>query len=119
MDNLSEKINSLLQDPDTMAQLQSFAAMLGNNVPDGTPAPVPAPPENPTVPSPEMMQTVMKLMPLLQDLRRETPGTQFLHALRPLLSDPRRKRLDGAVRIVQLMNLLPTLQKSGLLNQLL
>ena len=37
-----------------------------------------------------------------------------LRALRPLLSEKRAKKVDDAVRIMQLVQLLPTLKESGL-----
>ena len=126
MENLTEKLNTMLQDPETMSQLQSLAAMLGvPAAPPAKPVQAPATPSQAAeanlhdIISPDMMGTFVKLAPMLRNLRRETPSTQFLHALRPLLSGTRQKKLDDAVRLMQLMNLLPVLQQSGLLNQLI
>ena len=36
-------------------------------------------------------------------------------ALKPLLHEERRRRVDGAVKILRLINLLPALRESGIL----
>ena len=54
------------------------------------------------------------MAPLLGSLREETPGTQLLRALRPLLSPARQERLDQAIRLLQLTRVLPLLKSSGL-----
>lgn len=124
MESITDKINELLQDPETMAQIQSLATMFGNGNQPEQPSVPPASPPSVAPPlgdsmNPELMSMVMKLAPVLSGMRKETPGTHFLQALRPLLSDPRQKKLDSAVKMMQLMSILPTLRQSGLLNQLL
>ena len=61
----------------------------------------------------------MQLRSLFQQIQTETPATALLRALRPLLKEERRHKVDEAVRILHLINLLPLLQQSGLLNHLL
>ncbi len=128
MDAMADKIGAILRDPESVAQLQSLASMLGVNAPDAAPAAesAAAAPSAPPAPAagaaaipPEMMQGMLKLAPVLRDLHRETPDTGLLRALRPLLSAPRQKKLDDAIRIVQLLNILPELQASGVLRGLL
>ena len=62
----------------------------------------------------ELAQSLLRMAPLLGSLREETDGTRLLHALRPLLSPSRRQRLDQALRLMQLMRVLPLLKSSGL-----
>ena len=128
MDAMADKIGAILRDPESVAQLQSLASMLGVNAPDTAPAAesAAAAPSAPPAPAagaaaipPEMMQGMLKLAHVLRDLHRETPDTGLLRALRPLLSAPRQKKLDDAIRIVQLLNILPELQASGVLRGLL
>ena len=69
--------------------------------------------------TPELLQTVSKLAPLLSQVNREDDSTRLLQALRPLLSDRRQKKLDEAVKILQMMRLLPLLKDSGLFSGLL
>ena len=146
MDDLNQQINQILSDPQSMQQLQSMANALGlGSNPQPTP---PAPPANggidasalagvlstlgaanPPAPAPaqpalggvtpELLQTVSRLMPLLSQINREDDSTRLLQALRPLLSEKRQKKLDEAAKILQMMRLMPLLKDSGLFSGLL
>ncbi len=54
-----------------------------------------------------------KLAPMLSQLNREDDSTRLLMALRPLLREERRRKIDEAVKILQLMRLLPMLRDMG------
>ena len=41
--------------------------------------------------SPEMLNTIMKIAPLLGSINQEDDNTRLLHALRPLLKSERQK----------------------------
>ena len=130
MDAMANKINEILQDPESVAQLRSLASMLGGGAsasPPGSDAPAAPPsaaPPSAAPPAsfdgipPDMLQNMMKLVPILRDMRRETPDTGLLRALRPLLSAPRQKKVDDAIRIMQLLNILPELKQTGILHSL-
>ena len=70
--------------------------------------------EQAAAPGGGLAQSPLRMAPLLGSLREETPGTQLLHALRPLLSPARQERLDQAIRLLQLTRVLPLLRSSGL-----
>ena len=135
MDDLTQQINQILSDPQAMQQLQAMAASLGLGAqPQAAPTPAqPAPQPAPdlsgllanlggaTTPapglgglSPEVLQTVGKLAPLLSQVNREDDSTRLLRALRPMLSAARQQKLDEAIKILQMMRLLPLLKNSGL-----
>lgn len=125
MDAMANKINEILQDPENVAQLRSLASMLGGGAsasPPGSDAPAAPPSAAPPASfdgiPPDMLQNMMKLVPILRDMRRETPDTGLLRALRPLLSAPRQKKVDDAIRIMQLLNILPELKQTGILHSL-
>lgn len=69
--------------------------------------------------TPEMMQMAAKMAPLFSQVNREDDSTRLLHALRPLLSQSRQKKLDEAIKILQMMRLLPLLKESGIFSSLL
>lgn len=69
--------------------------------------------------TPEMLGMVTRLAPLLNQVNREDDSTRLLHALRPLLSPPRQKKVDEAMKILQMMRLLPLLKESGVFSSLL
>lgn len=62
----------------------------------------------------EMMQAVLKLAPLLSSMKKEDKYTNFLKALRPMLSEPRQKKLDSSSQILQIIKILPLLKNQGL-----
>lgn len=115
--DLGSMISQLLADPQRMQQLGQMAASLGLGAPAqsgeaapsalfGT-APVNAPPAlDPSV--------LLKIQSAMQSLSQPNPSVELLRALRPLLSQKRAKKVDDAVRIMQLIQLLPTLKESGL-----
>ena len=111
MDDLSGLIQNLLQDPQTMAQVQNLASSLGLS--DTVPSASPAPPADP------MVSALMRAAPLLSAANQEDDATRLLAALRPLLSEVRQKKLDEAARILKLLRLLPILKESGVLQNIL
>ena len=125
MDDLSAAIRDLMQDPQSMAQIQNLAQSLGLN--DQTPAgtntqnplqallPVASQPQN----TDPMLSMLMRAAPLLTKANEEDDASRLLAALRPLLSEPRQKKLDDAGRILKLLHLLPLLRESGLLQNIL
>ena len=61
------------------------------------------------------MKMLTGLAPVLQAVNSKDERVEFINALRPLLSDDRRKKADEAVRIVRLLSLLPLLKERGLM----
>lgn len=125
MDDVSSRINDILGDPGSMEKIRNLAAMLGSsgseqeNSPPPEKEPEPARQE-PAVPGAdaELMRTVMRLAPMLSHARQENDSTRLLRALRPFLGEKRRKKLDEALRLLQLARALPYLKGSGVLNGL-
>lgn len=128
MDDLSAVIQNLLQDPQSVAQIQNLAQSLGLGdtapaaSPENAPANIlqnllPAPPVNGN--SDPTVSTLLRAAPLLSAVNREDNATRLLSALRPLLSEARQKKLDEAGRILKLLRLLPLLKESGLLQNIL
>lgn len=139
MDDLNQQINQILSDPQSMQQIQNMAAALGLGAPKNEPPPAPqsklqntpdlsallaglgggsSPAPEPAGGlgglSPQLLQTVGKLAPLLSQANQEDDSTRLLRALRPLLSAARQQKLDEAIKILQMMRLLPLLKNSGL-----
>ncbi len=147
MDDLSGKIAQLLSDPKTMEQIKGLSQMLGgannpeppnnsnsqkqevksesnnnnnnsfNNSSNSNANPLAALTGSSV--SPELLQSVMKIAPLLSSINKEDETTRFIYALKPMLSKSRQKRLDEALKMLQLMKILPLLKGSGFLNGIL
>lgn len=103
-DELSRKLDRLLNSPDSMAQLKTVMDSLG--FADGTPPP---PPPTETKPAGDL-SGLLSLAPLLGSLGQEDQHTALLKALRPYLHDGREKRLDDSLKLLQLLKVLPLLQ---------
>ena len=165
MDDLTEKLNAILNNPQEMEKIKNLAGMLGQQ---STPAP--SQPQSETSLSdgdtlsrllgqaggaegiasmlgqlggaqalsgllgntnqsnhsattpivsngldPNLLQSILKIAPILGSMQKEDQNTQLLHALRPLLGPERRKKLDEAARMMQLLRILPLLKGQGIL----
>ena len=108
--NLGALLNQLQQNNVSQQgpNLASLLGALGNSQsPQGSSAP------------PIDMAAIVKVQQAMQLLNRPSPGLDLLRALRPLLSPERAKRVDDAIRIMQLIQLLPAIKESGLLSGLI
>ena len=108
MDDLNEKLNRLLSDPEEMAKIRAAISALGG---DTSP-----PPPEPEPPMPDLAG-LSRLLPLLSGANQDSEDTRLLYALKPYLRGHRAQRLDEAVRLLKLAHLLPLLQEQGILNQ--
>lgn len=139
MDDLAGKLHEILNSPEGMAQVQNLAQMLGQNQQaSSSPAPsspagsgtlssllgglnhtIPADGNSSPLPDANTLQLVTRLAPMLSAVRQEDDSTRLLRALRPLLGPERQKKLDEAIRLLQMMRMLPMLRQSGILSSLL
>ena len=62
----------------------------------------------------DAMAKVMKIMPLLSSVNKEDENTKFLKALRPHLKDKRQKKLDEAIKMMQIFKILPILKEQDI-----
>ena len=106
-DDLSQKIDQLLNSPDGMEKIRNTMAALGISAEPPSPAP-------PTIPAPNadnnMLSGLLGLAPLLKNMGQEDNNTALLKALRPYLHNGREKRLDESLKLLQLLKLLPLIQ---------
>ncbi len=64
---------------------------------------------------PEML---IRLLGLFETLNQPDDNERFLLALKPLLREENRAKIDAAMRLMKLFSLLPLLKKSGMLDNL-
>lgn len=126
MDDLSKKLNDLLNSPDGLQKLQQAAASLGALSGNSSSEP----PQEPEIPDNFAnalsslnlsgdaplgeMDAIMKLMPLLNDMKKDDENTVLLKALRPYLQDKRQNRLDESLKMMRLLKVLPFLTDKGI-----
>lgn len=107
MDDFSEKLNSILSDPDSMNRIRSMAnQLLGEEI------------KQPQTSSVEDTIDIPKIMGIISKMKNagNSDREKLLLALRPHLKDDRQKRLDNAVKILKLIELAPLLKDSGIFN---
>lgn len=143
MDDIASKISELLKDPNTIQQLGAILGQnetgaskdtssnsnTGFNMPDantintllgalGQNTNNENNQNNSADSSPDTAQMagmMMQIAPLLSSLKQDDNSSNLLTALRPFLSEPRRKKLDESSKMLQLMRLLPLLKDTGIL----
>lgn len=116
MDDMSQKLMSLMNDPEIMSKIQGLSGLLSQ---DGRQEQINPPEPKPQEPHPksneqmlplDMMGTIMKIMPIINSMKEEDETTRLLKALRPFLSEARRKKLDEGIRLMRIMRMLPLLK---------
>ncbi len=65
---------------------------------------------------PEML---MRLLSLFETLNQPDDNERFLLALKPLLREENRAKIDSAIRLMKLFSLLPVLKDAGIFGKLL
>ncbi len=127
MDDLSSKINEILSDPQAMQQIKGLTEMLGLS--DSSEKQKPIVTENKQSmdmlsglsalqQNNDMLSMMTRLVPLLSDINKEDDTSRLLLALKPFLSEERKKKLAQAEKIIKIMKLLPLLKDTPLLDSL-
>ncbi|MGN0174271.1 MAG: hypothetical protein ACI39F_07500 [Acutalibacteraceae bacterium] len=122
MDDITSKITELLNDPEGMQRISSLASSImqaddkeekapnkqknDSNFGDNLPI------------DPAQMGNIMKMMSVLKQQDTNDDNAKLLIALKPHLSEERRKKVDKAVSLLKVVKLLPILKESGMLNLL-
>lgn len=118
MAEFDEKLNSLLSNPDAMAQIMQMAQSLSGGGQEPSAPPPPPQPQQPAQPpqgadllssltggmDPKLM---MKLLPLIQELggQQDSNARQLLYALRPYLKPDRQEKIERALQLARLFHL--------------
>ena len=64
--------------------------------------------------STDSLNSLTKFLPLLSSMNTENEATALLNALRPFLSEQKRKRLDDAEKMLKIMQILPFIRSQGI-----
>ena len=118
MSELEEKLNALLSDPNSMAQIMQMAQQLSGAMGEQKAAPPPpTPPPGPDLGAalggldPKLLG---KLLPLAGELGTENSAAlQLLQALRPFLKDGKQDKLERAARLARLITIGKRFLKEG------
>ena len=122
MNDLTDKITSMLNDPESMETIRNIAAsFMGEN--DDAPKSEPRQSEKSgggfdpsslmSGMTPDQLSGMMKIMTALNS-NKDDDRTALLMALRPHLSAKRQMRLDRAVKLLKIAKIMPAVTESGL-----
>ena len=115
MAEFDDKLNSILSNPDAMAQIMQLAQSIGGG--DGPPAQTPPAQQTPPAArSGDLFSSLaggldpkllLRLMPLIQELggQRDSNAKQLLYALRPYLKPERQEKVERALQLARLFHL--------------
>ena len=90
MDNIGDILSSL-SDEDMKALGDAARSLLGSSEP----------------------ATMEKIAQIMSAMNRHDSRCDLIAALRPLLSEPRRRRADDAMQLIKLIDLLPMIEDLG------
>lgn len=65
------------------------------------------------------LEAIMRMGELLSQMNKQDDSTRLLLALKPHLKPENRQKVDSAMKLIKIMNILPLLRDSGILNGLL
>ncbi len=113
MDDLNQKLAGILNDPESMNRIKEMAESILSK------------PESPkeddsvfgTLDGAEL-SNIMSIVSKLNQ-KNEDARTSLLSALKPHLSEPKREKVDTAIKILRLLDLLPLLKESGILGKII
>ena len=115
MAEFDDKLNSILSNPDAMAQIMQLAQSIGGG--DGPPAQTPPAQQTPPAARSGALfsslaggldpKLLLRLMPLIQELggQRDSNAKQLLYALRPYLKPERQEKVERALQLARLFHL--------------
>ena len=141
MDDISSAISNFLSDDNNVKQLQSVMASLGmsdnnsdsdsnnsnnsnnsssnnvqNNVMSQLAGLLSSPQQESAPPAPQLpdISKFMQIQKIFSSLSKEDDNILLLRALKPHLKEKNRKKVDDAIKIMQLISVLPLIKESGL-----
>lgn len=121
MDDLTQKLQSLLSDPESMKHLSELAAMMQAADAPAEPAASDTGDTNHEAPASDAPPfDFAKLLAVGQALSavQQDETAVLIRALKPYLSEARAKRADQAARMLRLWSAAGILRENGMLNDL-
>ena len=124
MAEFDDKLNSILSNPDAMAQIMQLAQSLGGDTsspPSPSPSPPPASSNQPSGDNGASLLSSLaggidpamltKLLPLVRELggKQDSNARALLYALRPYLKEDRQEKVERALQLARLFHLGKTL----------
>ena len=124
LDDIAEKIQSLLSDEESMRQIKELAAMFSGSSGNSGDSPSPfsetdsSAATNDENTSDGLGINPLVIMQLMGAISASDKNCDLLIALRPHLGDEKQRRLDKMLKFMKLYNIFITMRDSGMLNDL-
>ena len=123
MDDLAAMISQFLNSEEGMQQLQAVSQALGlgdmtNQTRQNSGMPTFSAPTGQQGTPPIDINTVMMLQKAMSAMGQEDKNTELLRALKPHFSPERAKKVDDAIKLMQLIRFLPMAKQLGLFDKL-
>jgi hypothetical protein len=116
MDDLQSKMNELFSSPEGMEKIKNIVSMFGASGGGDSEEPKKEKDtdggDNGLNFDPAML---LKMTQAFGAMKKGDPKIDLLLALKKNLSEPRRKKVDEAIKIMRLVNMMPLLKESGFL----
>jgi len=109
MDDLSNKLSSLLSDPEGLNQIKELATSLLGNTDT-------AESQENTLEGKNEIAAIMQILQALKSANDKS--VELLLALKPHLSIERQKKLDTAIKLLKIYSVLPLIKDSNILGDL-
>ena len=127
VDDLAKQLTSLIESPEGADLIKALTSgLLSGGAEESSPASPPPAPPAPAAPGKEggllegisglaagELGAVLKISNILKNAQ-EDDRARLLLALRPLLSPERQARVDKAVKLMKILQILPLLKETGL-----
>ena len=113
MDDMEQKINSILGNPQMMSQLMSMAQALSGPQQETTTTESPPPPKSPALPTGIDINMMQKVAGIAQRTGIDRNQQQLLKALSPYLWKERITKLEKAMRAAKIAGLATSFLGSG------
>lgn len=113
MDDLNQKLSQILNDPESMNRVRQMAESILSDKEEETT-------DDSIFGSfgSEELGNIMSIVSKLNNQQNDA-RTSLLLALKPHLSEAKQEKVDTAIKILRLLDLLPILKESGVLGKLL
>ena len=109
MDDLSAKLSEILSDPESMNRVREMAVSFLSEKPQ----PEPQKSDFGSIADIGEISQIMGLVSKLQS-SNDDPRAALLSALKPHLSEAKREKVDTAIKLLKIIDLLPLIQDSGI-----
>lgn len=113
MDDLNQKLSQILNDPESMNRVRQMAESILSDKEEET--------TDDSIFSSFGSEELGNIMSIVSKLNNQQNDarTSLLLALKPHLSEAKQEKVDTAIKILRLLDLLPILKESGVLGKLL